>query len=312
MNRRKNISRIFSVLLVVAAYGYLAYKLLTFDGYSDFAGHFRSAGWQQYMFLAIAISLYPLNIFFESCKWRFLLRHIEPMSLAQAQRQTYYGAMGAFLTPGRLGDYPTRVTMLRHKEHWLSAISLGFAGTFALSSLQIMLGLPAAISTLGVKWYVYIIGVFFLICFFLSPFICRHIPTENIKTDKLKSAIEVIGGISIIDMAVLIGLSALRYTVYCSQLACVMWCSGVNLSVGDMITAILAFYLFVTITPSLPVADVGIRGSWAIIVFSHFTDNIAAIAMAVVLLWVVNSVLPMLTGSVISRLQVSRSTNKID
>ena len=91
-----------------------------------------------------------------------------------------------------------------------------------------------------------------------------------------------------------------------------MWCSGVNLSVGDMITAILAFYLFVTITPSLPVADVGIRGSWAIIVFSHFTDNIAAIAMAVVLLWVVNSVLPMLTGSVISRLQVSRSTNKID
>ena len=79
-----------------------------------------------------------------------------------------------------------------------------------------------------------------------------------------------------------------------------MYCSGVDIALADMITAILTYYLFVTLTPSLPVADAGIKGSWAILVFSQYSGNVAGIAMSAILLWIVNSVLPMLTGSVIS------------
>ena len=297
---KTNIVRIVSVLIAVAAYSYLAYKLITFDSYDQFAEHFRNAGKLQYVCLVVAVSLFPLNIFLESCKWKYLLRNIEPMSFAEAQRQTYFGMTGAFLTPGRLGDYPARVTLMKNKQHWLTAVSLGFAGTFALSSLQIIIGIPAAVSSLGVKWYIYLLAVACLFLFFLSPRICRSLPTEKIKNEKIRFAVQSIGGISFRDMAVLLALSVLRYAVYCGQMTCVMYCSGVDIALADMITAILTYYLFVTLTPSLPVADAGIKGSWAILVFSQYSGNVAGIAMSAILLWIVNSVLPMLTGSVIS------------
>ena len=59
---------IFNVLLVVAAYGYLIYTFVTFDGYDELLEHFRSAGWQQYGALAVAAMLIPLNFFLEAYK----------------------------------------------------------------------------------------------------------------------------------------------------------------------------------------------------------------------------------------------------
>ena len=132
---------IFNTVLIVAAYGYLIYTFATFDGYQDLIEHFRNAGWTQIGALAVAVSLIPLNIFFEAFKWRYLLRNLEPMSLAEAQRQVYFGFVGAMLTPERLGDYPTRVTRIEDKSKWLPAITLGFAGTMALSTVNMVGGL---------------------------------------------------------------------------------------------------------------------------------------------------------------------------
>jgi hypothetical protein len=96
-------------------------------------------------------------------------------------------------------------------------------------------------------------------------------------------------------------LSALRYAVYCVQMILILRFCGVDLSIGTMLTDILAYYMLVSVTPSMPVADVGIRGSWAIVVFSQHTANIPAIAMASILLWVVNAMMPMIVGTMIRK-----------
>ena len=44
-----------------------------------------------------------------------------------------------------------------------------------------------------------------------------------------------------------------------------------------------------------------IRGSISILVFGAFSQNIAGIAIAVVIIWIVNTILPMLVGSVVHK-----------
>ena len=72
---------------------------------------------------------------------------------------------------------------------------------------------------------------------------------------------------------------------------------GINLSPLQALVAITAYYLLVTVTPSVPIADAAVRGSWSIIIFGAFTDNIAGVAIAAILLWVLNSILPMIVGT---------------
>lgn len=47
------------------------------------------------------------------------------------------------------------------------------------------------------------------------------------------------------------------------------------------------YYLLVTITPNVPIAEIGVRGAWAIAVFGT-----PQAAMAAVVLWVINTLLP--------------------
>ena len=47
----------------VLAYGFLAYKLATFDGYDAFVEQVSSFGAEQFVWLALAVVLLPLNLF---------------------------------------------------------------------------------------------------------------------------------------------------------------------------------------------------------------------------------------------------------
>jgi hypothetical protein len=73
------------------------------------------------------------------------------------------------------------------------------------------------------------------------------------------------------------------------QLALVLW--AVN-GLGDegisgLVTNTFIYYLLVTITPNVPIVEVGVRGAWAMLLFG--TPNAA---LAGVLLWVINTLLP--------------------
>ena len=85
----------------------------------------------------------PVNLWLEAWKWQTLLKTIEPQTLRIAFQQVCYGMAGAFVTPYRLGDYPSRVLLLKDKNHYLPAISMAAVGSIALTAVILMLGLPA-------------------------------------------------------------------------------------------------------------------------------------------------------------------------
>jgi len=87
-----------------------------------------------------------------------------------------------------------------------------------------------------------------------------------------------------------------RYAVWGFQLWAILYFCGIMLSPVQALTAIVTYYVVITVMPSVPAADVAIKGGWAVVIFSHFTENIPAIAVAVTLVWMINTVLPILLG----------------
>ena len=87
-----------------------------------------------------------------------------------------------------------------------------------------------------------------------------------------------------------------RYAVWGFQLWAVLYFCGVALSPWEALLAIVSYYFVITVMPSVPATDVAIKGGWAVVIFSHFTENIPAIAVAVTLIWMINTVLPILLG----------------
>ena len=145
--QRSQIKRLFNILLIVVAYGYLGYKIATYDNYSGLMAQFRQADTWQWLCLVGCFLLFPVNRFMEAWKWRYLVRHIEPMNLLEAQRQVYYGTIAGFVTPYKLGEYPGRALLSKHTEqHWLTATCLGLIGGYAMTTVIVLCGMPAAIN----------------------------------------------------------------------------------------------------------------------------------------------------------------------
>lgn len=308
-SKTNNILKLFQWILVIAAYGYLIFRLATYDDWSSLGEHFASAGMFQYVCLSIALILFPFNIMFEAMKWRYLLSEIEPMTFNQALRQTYFGFIGAFLTPNRIGDYPARVTLMKHRHLWLQAVTLGFVGTLALAFLQVLAGLPSCIVLLemagGFKWLEIMCAIILLIQILLIgfyPYLSKKM-AESRDEGKIKNTLEVLSRFSHKRFFHTLLLSLMRYIVYCIQLWLVMSFCGIVLSPLEALIAIPSYYLLVTVTPSVPIADAAVRGSWSVIIFSLFTQNIAAIAIAAILLWILNTILPMIVGTLIPHIK---------
>ncbi len=314
-------TKVLQLLIVVVAYGYLAYRLITFNDYASFIHYFAHISITQIVALSVAFLLFPLNIFFESLRWRTLLCDIEPtMTIRQAQQQTYYGFVGAFFTPSRLGDYPSRALLLQDKSKWLSAVALGFVGSLLLVLVIAVVGLPAMVeffvgqqaiaqSDTITEWhYTWALAafVFLLLLAGCLPSMSRWIERRfHFRKEQTQQMIHALSGLRARQLLTASAWTFLRYITFCFQLYLVLHSCDNNYTLYTihytLLLAIPTYYLLVTLTPTVPAADVAIKGSWAIIIFSAIGGNVASITMAVVLIWLINTVCPMLVGSFIKR-----------
>lgn len=290
------------VVLTLCAYGYLVYRLVCFEGYAAWGEQLASAGIGQYVCLAVCVALFPLNIFLEACKWRYLMRKIEPMTLRGAQRQVYYGTVGAFVTPYRAGDYPARVMMMRDKSRWASAIGMALVGSVALTMVIVLAGLPAAWSIFsngdwGEQWTVWVAISISLAIGAALPWCMQRLSKRDWKNEKIRVLADELGEMGYGAFMRTMGWSALRYVCFGVQLYLSLRFCGAELPPAEAIKAIALYYLLVTITPNIPAADLGIRSSWAVWVFGQWGVSAPACAMCAGVMWICNTVLPMIVGS---------------
>jgi len=91
-------------------------------------------------------------------------------------------------------------------------------------------------------------------------------------------------------------LSLGRYVVFSSQLVLLMILFGFDGDIMMMYLAIFISYLLSSVVPTVAIAEVGVKASFAVVVVGAVWPNPLAIALASVLLWLVNVASPALVG----------------
>ena len=276
---KKTIYHTIEWLVALAACAYLIYRLVIFDDYASLWTSLAGMSWSQIAALILCIALMPVNMSLEAWRWRTLL----PMSWREAHRQVYYSKLAGLITPWRLGEYPARAIL---RNEWTQTLSMGAVGSATMTFAIIIAGL-ISLGLLGILGSLYplvngsylflvlAVLLLLLLALFFAPRLLH-------RWAKVSHRLIIISTLQ----------SLVRLACWCVQLALVLWALGgdeISLSGDHVITKSFIYYLLITITPNVPIAEVGVRGAWAILVFGSMNA-----ALAGVLLWVINTLLPCL------------------
>ena len=276
---RKTLFYIIEWSVTLVACAYLVYRLIIFDDYASLWETFRSMGMPQLFAIILCVALMPVNMALEAWRWKTLV----PMSWREANRQVYYSKLAGLITPWRLGEYPARgVLMAEDKESavWSQVLSMGAVGSATMTAAIVLAGCvgiafsPAVLTILG-NSYLYALGGVVLVLavvYALFPKALKNYVALNYPL-LLESTMQ----------------SLVRLACWCVQLGLVLYALGAMSNVKCQMSNVLIYFLLVTITPNVPIAEVGVRGAWAITLFGSVNAGFAG-----VLLWVINTLLPCL------------------
>lgn len=270
---KKVILYIIEWAVALAACAFLVWKLATYDDYASLWATLRAMGWQQWLAIGVCVALMPLNMSLEAWRWKTLI----PMSWREANRQVYYSKLAGLITPWRLGEYPSRALL---RDEWAQTLSMGAVGSATMTAAIVLAGVialafsPAVLAYLGNSYLYALLAVVVVLgaLFLLMPKLLRKWAEVN-QYLILRS----------------IGQSLVRLACWCIQLALVLYALGAINNLQLTINNLPIYYLLVTITPNVPIVEAGARGAWAIVVFGTMNA-----ALAGVLLWAINTLLPCL------------------
>lgn len=302
---KRRVIYIIEWVIAIAACGWLVWKLATYEDYAALGESLQNMGWQQWVAIGLCIALMPVNMAIEAWRWMTLMGEgvnkltDERLTFSEAQRQVYYSKLAGLITPWRLGEYPARALLLNDKMSaaeplnersqselngalWAKVLTMGAVGSATMTGAILIAGLlaiavqPSIVAYVGGS-YMYTVGgamVLLTGVFFLMPKIFRQ--WADLHYGLLFYSLFQ---------------SFIRLVCWCVQLALVLYALRAISYQPSVISSLFIYYLLVTITPNVPVVEAGVRGAWAMMVFGT-----ANAALAGVLLWGINTLLPCIVG----------------
>ncbi|MCQ2370092.1 MAG: flippase-like domain-containing protein [Paludibacteraceae bacterium] len=330
--QKSNLLTILKIIIMVGAYGYLTYSLITFKYYDVLISSFKlNVGDKWFLFVA-ALLLMPINWGLESAKWFTIVRQIQPYKYFVAYKSVLMGLVSGFFTPNRICDPIGRVLTLE-PENRGGGILLTFVGSLAQSFATCLFLL---IAVTFVPDMPFLSGdedfetlrlcsvVFALIISLLYITLPLYAPKIWItKYPKVNRILQAVSAIKYKALSIISVESVVRYAVYCIQYFLMLRFMGVEISVASAFILIPINYFLVSVTPSYSFSEIGVRGSYAMVLFGgmgQITDdpisalNAMAASMAAVTIWVINYIIPMLVGSwflAIERRDVKEETGQM-
>jgi hypothetical protein len=258
--------------------------------------------------LTMVLVLAPLNWMLEARKWQLLLRKIEQLPFCKAFSSTLTGIAFALVTPNKIGDFAGRILYLKDKSRLRGAIAT-LVGNLAQTIITFLFGisgliylnlyhagsweLPTLIAAL--------VGGGLLIYFYLRIDLLSRQVERFPKLRSIVIAFRVLKRYSRKDLLRILRISLIRFCVYNLQFLILVNVFGADVPwVSGFIISGLMFWL-ITVIPSVFIADLGVRGFIAGLIFTD--TGIAANAVAILagsyIVWFLNLVVPALIGSLL-------------
>jgi len=297
------------ILFFVLSLVFLGYKLFTFQHYDSLVSQWKLMPVSQSWWLSGVITLLPLNWYLEALKWKILTSGVQKISMSDAVKAVLSGIATGFFTPNRIGELVGRVTFLDAENH-KSGITLSVVNSLTQNTIMAFGGIPACIlffsitnakiqpDTRPVLFILLICILIFGILFLSLPYWSRRLK-ESEFFKMIRSFTDCLSAYNLKDILQILGVSFIRYIVFCSQFYFMLRFFGIELSPWQALISIPTTYLFVTFTPSLAFSEAAVRSSYAVLVIGTFSGQVVNIALAGICIWAVNFILPMLAGSAV-------------
>ena len=253
----------------------------------------------------------PLNWLIEAKKWQLLLNHETAISLKRAFLATLGGTTVSLVTPNRVGGFLGRILFLK-KEHRVRASFISVLGNFSQLFTTVFMGVFGVFLVLAVKVPIEenileylpvlltlsaLVFIVMAILLYRSKYLVRGFQLLPFFKRFTKQA-ETLKQFSVSQINQVNLLSAFRYLVFATQFVFLL--KALQLPIGWIsaysLTALM--YLLVTTVPSLVLGNLGIRESFVLLLFAGFTDSNAVLLLASLLIWLINLVVPAISGGI--------------
>ena len=264
--------------------------------------------------LYATLLLMPLNWGLEARKWQVLLQPLEKLSFFTCFKAILSGVAFSINTPNRIGEYGGRIVYV-HEGHRWKAVSLTIIGSFSQLIVTLIFGLggllfllynpataPAvAAYALWIKALLYgtfVVTAVLLLVYFRLGWIVQW--AERIpKTGRFMQHLTVIENLPVRFLLRVVSLSTLRYFVFVIQYILLLQLFNVGIGAWQAFWLVSVLYVVLAVTPTITLAELGIRGQVSLFLFTMVSANQLGIVGAATAIWLVNLVLPALAGSLL-------------
>lgn len=256
------------------------------------------------LILFIGLILIPVNWGIESRKWQLITHGIEPISFQTAMRSVYSGVCLGNFAPGRATEFLGKILFFSDENKGKISV-LHFVNGMIQLGITLLVGVIALLVKLDsfsdeYNWLFYLllfsslvlIGLFvfsvFRVNYFLhlvSKFVSKKNPSDTTNVSFPKKL-----------WLKLFFLSVLRYLCFSLQFYLLLNLFSESLSPFVLLPGIALYFMLTSLLPMISLLEAAIRAAIALIVLGDTGLSSSLLALATVMLWLFNIVLPSIVG----------------
>lgn len=248
--------------------------------------------------------LIPVNWGIEALRWKIITTPVEAVSYKTATHSVYSGVCLGNLAPGRATEFLAKIIFFQPENRPRITVLHFLNGMLQLSVTVIagLLALGIHINGFGKEhaWMAYAaggLGIAVLLTLGLCLF--RISPILNFVSGKLsknKHLPDFNYPFTPALILKLFSLSAIRYCVFFSQMALLIYLFHRQGFTLFLLSEIALYFLITTIIPMISVLEGPIRAAIALVVFKDSGISDTVLALSSVLIWLVNIIIPSIYG----------------
>jgi hypothetical protein len=250
----------------------------------------------------------------EAYKWQLLMRPLQKVNFLTAVKAILSGLALSLFLPNGFGEYPGRALYMKEGNR-LRSVALNIAGSMAQLIVTLVVGIISLIylkthvwnnntgvQGLPVLWLngiisMIILGTAILILTYFRLSWLASVAEKVPWVNKYKYFIELLETFHWKELTRILVLSCIRFIVFVVQYIVALHMLGVKISVLDAACTTSVLFLFLAILPTIPFADIGIRGEAGRQLFGLLTPDAFGVVAAIALMWFVNLIIPSAAGS---------------
>lgn len=266
--------------------------------------------WKFYTVMLLSL----VNWGLESRKWQILVSPIQNIHFFKAYKAVLTGLSLSLFIPNRLGEYLGRMLFMDEGNR-LRSIALTMVGSLSQIIITLVTGMAGCIYlkafilqkdfsilfltpfwlNIGIA-IVGITAIVLLIFFYRIKKIA--IWFEHFKwVQHIKFYIEHVEDFNWRTLTTILRLSFLRYVVFVVQYILLLQLFNVEVMWLSAAWIVTVLFLLLAIVPSLPIAEIGVRGELGLQLFGLVSANKLGIIATAAGIWVINLVIPAIAGA---------------